>query len=68
MSMPIDPSKTPKKAKAMSTKRGDKISRVPITFRIVVLQRRGSAADRTAPLIVVPEKLGVVGKLHRYRI
>jgi hypothetical protein len=41
MSMPIDPSKTPKKGKAMSTKRGDKISRVPISFRIVVLQRRG---------------------------
>jgi len=35
MSMPIDPSKTPKQANAVNAKRGDKISRVPITLRIV---------------------------------
>jgi hypothetical protein len=57
MSMPIDPSKTPKQTNAVNAKRGDKISRVPITLRIVS-SKADVAANRVATLIVTPDHLG----------
>jgi hypothetical protein len=41
MSMPIDPSKTPKQAKAMKAKRGVKINRVPTALRIMFSKLEG---------------------------